>query len=182
MIIARRAALGDAEAPRQPGGSANVAPIVGAGVLVAVLSGSPFLISACAWEAFWWAKRRARRSRVYAKAQARARQLRRPLAVIGAPDSAVTSGYGCGDLVIDLMPSTCPNSLQADITKPLPLADSSVVAVVMCVLEYVDDVASALREIVRISGGEAFFVGVEPFTMVAHLFPGAKRTLPSEFW
>ena len=133
-----------------------------------------------AWEVAWWAARRSRRTRVYGEALTEARRLMRPLVVIGAPDRGATSGYGCGDLVVDLQASTCPNSLQADITKPLPIADDSVVVFVSCALEYVKgDVLAALREIHRVSGGHAFFVGVEPWTMAAYLYPGAQRTLPA---
>ena len=51
----------------------------------------------------------------------------------------------------------------------------------MCTLEYVERVEPALREILRISGGHAFFVGVEPWTLTAYLYPGAKRTLPARY-
>lgn len=89
----------------------------------------------------------------------------------------MTAGYGCGDITIDLAPSKCPNSIQADITQPLSIADDSVVVVVMCVLEYVSDVNAALAEINRISGGNLFVVRVEPWTLTSVLYPGAKRTL-----
>jgi ubiquinone/menaquinone biosynthesis C-methylase UbiE len=101
--------------------------------------------------------------------------------VIGAPDGGVTAGYGCGDITIDLQPSRCACSMQADITQRLPFEDNSVVTYTSCVLEYVHDADAALREIMRISGhpAQAFFCGVEPFTLTAYLYPGARRTLPS---
>ena len=118
---------------------------------------------------------------MYLTALARARKLGRPLVVIGAPDGGVTAGYGCGDITIDIRGSCCPQTLQADITKPpLPFDTNSVVVMVACVLEYVDDARVALQEIIRISGGEAFFVGVEPWTVTAFAYPGAKRTLPPQ--
>lgn len=92
----------------------------------------------------------------------------------------MTAGYGCGDFTVDLAPSRCPNSIQADITKKLPFNDDSVVVVVMCVLEYVSDANAALRELMRISGGNLFVVRVEPWTLTSLLYPGAKRTLPCE--
>lgn len=110
-----------------------------------------------------------------------AARLGRPLVVIGAPDAGATSGYGCGDITVDLQPSTCPRSIQADITKTLPFGDNSVVVFASCVLEYVSDVDATIREIQRVSGGYAYFVGVEPWTLAAKLYPGARRTLPEAY-
>lgn len=138
-------------------------------------------LAVAAWEAAWWARRRSRRATVYEQAQRYAAELGRPLVVIGAPDGGVTSGYGCGDCTIDLVPSSCPNPLTLDITQRTPLADDSCVVFVSCVLEYVSDHNAALAEIQRISGGHAFFVGVEPWTVTAALYPGAKRTLPARY-
>jgi len=132
------------------------------------------------WEMAWWSRRRLRRAQVYAKALETAHELGRPLVVIGAPDGGATSGYGCGDITIDLNGSkTCHNVLQVDITKGIPLEDESAVIFCSCVLEYVSDCDAALREIQRVSGGHAFFVGVEPWTLTAFLYPGAKRRLPA---
>ena len=137
-------------------------------------------LTLAAWELAWWKRRKAERARVYDKALARARALHRPLVVIGAPDGGVTAGYGCGDLTIDLEGSAaCPNVWAADITQPLPLANDSVVVFVSCVLEYVGDVEAAYRELMRVSGGELFIVRVEPWTLTAYLYPGARRTLPA---
>lgn len=117
---------------------------------------------------------------MYAEAQAQATALGRPLVVVGAPDAGITAGYGCGDVTIDISPSSCPNSLQADVTQPLPFADDSVVVVVMCVLEYVSDADAAFAELNRISGGQLYVVRVEPWTLASVLYPGAKRTIPCE--
>lgn len=136
---------------------------------------------AFAWEGGWWLRRRMRRQEQYQRALAAARALGRPLVVIGAPDGGVTSGYGCGDVTVDLKPSSCPLAIQADVTKTLPFADNSAVVFVSCVLEYVDDAAAALREIARVSGGHAYFCGVEPWTLTAFAYPGAKRTLPPAY-
>lgn len=141
----------------------------------------PVLAAVAAWEGLWWLGRRDSRTRVYGQARARAEQLGRPLVVVGAPDGGVTAGYGCGDTTVDLAGSACPNSLAADIARPLPFADDSVVVFVSCVLEYVDDYEGSLRELRRISGGELFVVRVEPWTLTAYLYPGAKRTLPPRF-
>jgi hypothetical protein len=47
------------------------------------------------------------------------------------------------------------------------------------VLEYVDDYDAALAELQRISGGHLYIVRVEPWTLAAYFYPGAKRTLPA---
>lgn len=114
---------------------------------------------------------------MFEAARAEARRLGRPLVVVGAPDGGVTAGYGCGDVTVDLAPSTCPRSIVADVTKPLPFADDSVVVFVACVLEYVDDLRGAVAELTRISGGRMFVVRVEPWTLTAYLYPGARRTI-----
>jgi SAM-dependent methyltransferase len=133
-----------------------------------------------AWELAWWRRRRLRRAETYAKALECAHALQRPLIVIGAPDGGAISGYGCGDITIDMNGSTvCHNVLQVDITKGIPLEDDSAVVFCSCVLEYVSDHEAALKEIQRVSGGHAFFVGVEPWTLTAFFYPGAKRTLPA---
>lgn len=85
----------------------------------------------------------------------------------------------CGDYVIDIRPSACPNSVQLDITKSLPFANDSVVVFVSCVLEYVDNVANALVELRRIAGNHLYIARVQPWTLTSVLYPGAKRTLPA---
>jgi hypothetical protein len=94
----------------------------------------------------------------------------------------VTSGYGCGDVTVDISGSNCPNTLVADITKLLPFANDSVVVFCSCVLEYLHSgVDVAIAEIERISGGHVFWVGVEPFTLTALFVDGARRTLPPQY-
>ena len=138
------------------------------------------LAGLAAWEAAWWARRRARRAAQFRTAVDAARRLSRRLVVIGAPDGGVTAGYGCGDVTVDLATSSCPNARRLDVTKRLPFADNSVVVFCSCVLEYVDDVDAAIQEIRRISGGHAYYAGVEPWTLTAYLYPGARRTLPQQ--
>lgn len=106
------------------------------------------------WEGAWWFRRRHRRVTVFAQAQARALKLGRTLVVVGSPDGGVTSGYGCGDVTVDVNGSTqCPRTLKADVTKKLPFDNNSVVVFVSCVLEYVADVNAAACELLRVSGG-----------------------------
>ena len=161
------------------------ASLVGLGVAT-FATGPVALVGASAaalgsWEMGWWLRRRARRTAQYERARALATALGRPLVVIGAPDGGMTAGYPCGDFTVDILGSACPNTIQADVTKMLPFNDDSAVCYVSCVLEYVDDVDAALREIERVSGGHAFFVGVEWWTLAAALYPGAKRTMPAQY-
>jgi methyltransferase family protein len=131
-----------------------------------------------AWEIGWYIYRWRRRSAVFNEAATKAIQLNRPLVVIGAPDGGVTSGYQCGTYTVDISPTACPNWLPVDITKTLPFGDNSVVVFCSCVLEYVVDPSAAVAEIKRVTGGYAYFVGVEPWTLAGLSFPGAKQTMP----
>jgi hypothetical protein len=114
-------------------------------------------------------------------ARARAATLSRPLVVVGAPDGGVTAGYGCGDITVDLAPSSCPGSVRWDITKTWPIADNSVVVFCSCVLEYVSNPDVAVAEMKRVSGGEMFIVGVEPWTLTAFMYPGAKNLMLPQY-
>jgi len=131
------------------------------------------------WEVGAWLRRRERRSATYDRALRRARELRRPLVVVGAPDGGVTAGYGPGDLVVDVAPSSGPwRSMQWDICDPLPWPPGCCVVFCSCVLEYVRDVDAAIANLSFVSGGELFVVTVEPWSLAAHLYPNAKRVLP----
>lgn len=139
---------------------------------------------ASAWELGWWAHRRNVRSVTYKQAYLMAAKLNRPLVVVGAPDGGVTAGYGCGDIVVDLKETVlCPRSIQADVTKKLPMKDNSAVVFVSCVLEYVDNLDAAMCELLRVAGSKdrLFIVRVEPWTATAYLYPGAKRTLTTNY-
>ena len=125
------------------------------------------------------------RREVFDLAARRAATLHRPLIVVGDPDGgAVTQlyrAYGCGDLCVDI--NGCPMckvAQVADITAGpvLGVADDSAVVFVSCVLEYVGDVAAAVREINRMAGSaeNIFDVSVQPWTMTAALYPGARWT------
>jgi len=133
------------------------------------------------WELAWWARRRLLRGNVYECASRDAVAAGRSLVVVGAPDRGATGGYGCGDVTVDIASSACPVTLRADITKKLPFEDDSVTVFVSCVLEYVDDAEVAYNELRRVAGEHLFLVRVEPWTLAAYLYPGAKRTLPA-YW
>ena len=128
--------------------------------------------------------RREQRKRLYRRAKARAKELGKPLVVIGSPTAGVVNryvglDYGCGDLCIDLQGcATCKNQVAKSVEEVLPrLKDESCVVFVSCVLEYVDDVRPVWRELRRVSGGELFIACVEPWSMTALVYPGAKRQI-----
>lgn len=123
------------------------------------------------------------RSAAFQMAAERATELGRRLVVIGDPDAGMHTrlmrAYGCGDVCIDMNGCPgCPITIVADITKG-PVADipdDSSVVFVSCVLEYVSDLNAALREIARLAGRpeNVFVVMVQPWTLTARLYPGAR--------
>ncbi|MEO8168198.1 MAG: methyltransferase domain-containing protein [bacterium] len=120
-----------------------------------------------------------RRGNLFDEASQRAKERGVPLLVVGAPDHGPTGGYGCGDMTVDIeSASTCPKFYQVDISKTkIPVADNSCVVFCSCVLEYVEDYEAAMRELQRVSGGDLYLVSVEPWTLTAFFYPGAKRTV-----
>jgi len=128
--------------------------------------------------------RRVRRRRAFAAARLRARQLGRPLVVVGAPGAGVVNAvvgrdYGCGDLCIDLRGcGDCDKAVTGraeDVFQLIP--DDSSVVFVSCTLEYVDDPVLIMAELQRIAGPHVFVVCVEPLSLTAFLYPGAKRRI-----
>ena len=124
-----------------------------------------------------------RRRRAFVAAAQRAAELGRPLVVVGDPDAGahtrLVRAYDCGDLCIDL--HGCPRCRvmqAADLTAgPVPgIVDDSAVVFVSCVLEYVSDPEAALHELRRMAGSpdNLFLVLVEPWTLTAVLYPGAR--------
>mgnify|MGYP000275850218 CR=1 FL=1 len=123
------------------------------------------------------------RRRGFEAAAGRAAVLGRPLVVVGDPDAGahtrMVRAYGCGDLCIDL--DGCPRChvmQAADLTAgPVPgVPDDSAVVFVSCVLEYVSDPAAAALELQRMAGSSEnlFIVFVEPWSLTAALYPGAR--------
>lgn len=136
-------------------------------------------------EAFHAAWRWKIRKDLFAKAERRAKELGRPLVVIGAPTTGLVTrvgpqAYGCGDVCVDLVGCAgCPRSIVADITQPVPLDDDSAVVFCSCVLEYVSNPELAKREILRIAGDLAnvYVAGVGTRTLTAYLYPGAMNVV-----
>jgi len=123
------------------------------------------------------------RSVAFQAAAERAAALGRRLVVVGDPDAGMHTrllrAYGCGDVCVDLHGCPkCPVTIIADITRgPIPaLPDDSAVVFVACVLEYVTDLDAALRELARLAGSpdNLFVVNVQPWTLTARLYPGAR--------
>lgn len=122
------------------------------------------------------------RSLAFKTAAERADALARRLIVIGDPDAGfhtrLMRAYGCGDVCVDMNGCPrCPVTVVADITKKIPgVDDDSAVVFISCVLEYVVDLNAALAEILRIAGSHdnIFLVFVQPWTLTARLYPGAR--------
>lgn len=132
-----------------------------------------------------------RRRDVFLAAQARARELGRPVVVVGDPDAGLHTrmarAYPCGDVCVDLTGCpACPISIPANIEETIPLIeDDSVVVFVSCVLEYVSDVEAALSELSRIAGApeNLFGVVVDPMCLTSFVYPGARwRAGPGGRW
>jgi hypothetical protein len=128
--------------------------------------------------------RRVRRRRGYEQALLRARETGKPLVVLGAPGTGAVNAtlgpdYGCGDLCIDLVGCEgCPTSATGPAELVLPeLADDSAVVFVSCTLEYVQDVDRVWRELLRVSGGDLYVVTVEPLSLTAWFYPGARQVI-----
>ena len=123
------------------------------------------------------------RSAAFKAATERATALGRRLVVIGDPDAGLHTrllrAYGCGDVCVDQNGCPkCPVTIVADVTKgPIQeIADDSAVVFVSCVLEYVVDLQAALAEVARMAGSSTnvFIVTVQPWTLTARLYPGAR--------
>jgi hypothetical protein len=126
------------------------------------------------------------RTQQFELAKARAKQTNRPLVVVGDPDGGfhtkMLRAYDCGDICLDIAgcPS-CPVFYSADITKTpsAPIADNSAVVFVSCVFEYVDDDIAAWHEVLRMAGSidNLYLAAVQPWTLTATLYPGAKHAI-----
>lgn len=103
--------------------------------------------------------RLATRRGMWAAARARAAETGKPLVVVGAPSSGYVRAwgcqYGCGDLpCVDLRGCALCGAAARDVTKEgaIPGEPGGVVVFVSYVLEYVDDIEGACRELLRAAG------------------------------
>ena len=79
--------------------------------------------------------------------------------------------------------SSCPLCRVVQVADlaagPVPgVADDTAVVFVSCVLEYIADATAAVRELRRMAGSpeNLFTVSVQPWTLTASLYPGARWT------
>lgn len=127
--------------------------------------------------------RRWTRQRLWKEAQMRAMTVGAPIVVIGAPGGGIINrlvgqDYGCGNLAIDIQPTHCRREMQMRAEDALPqLPDLSAVIYISCTLEYVDDVDLVMAECRRIAGRNIFVADVEPWSLTAWIYPGAKRRI-----
>lgn len=135
---------------------------------------------ATGYEFGWFLHRVHLRCATYAKALRYARAVGKPLVVVGAPDRGCPLETQCGDMVVDIAPSKCLNSVVADITKAgaIPLPNDSAVVYAPYVLDYVNDLDAAERELRRVAGDRLFVLALEPWTATAYFYHGAKRVVP----
>lgn len=125
------------------------------------------------------------RSDTFARAEAQARALGRPLVVVGDPFSGAHTrlmpAYGCGDVCLDLTGCpACPVGHRTDLARDhAPVGDDTAVVFCSCTLEYVPDAPAALAELVRMAGSweRVHLVTVQPWTFTAALYPGARWTV-----
>ena len=130
-------------------------------------------------------QRHRRRSVLYERAKARAIATDRQLVVVGDPDAgahtSLKRAYGCGDLCLDLNGAPgCRVAAAVDITKGnSPVLSDSAVVYVACVLEYVDKPKAAWAEVLRMAGSpdNVYMAVVQPWTLTAALYPGARQTV-----
>jgi len=117
-----------------------------------------------------------RRANTYKKALQKSREVKKPLLVIGNPNSgflgSIKSYYGCGDVCVDLVGcDKCEKSIKGDILDVLKnLPDNSHVIFESCVLEYIEKPKKKLilNEIKRVSNGLFFEVRINP-TIIANI-------------
>ncbi len=129
-----------------------------------------------------------RRQKQFEAATKRSMETGRQLVVVGDPNAGLhtrlVQAYDCGAVCVDLNGCpACPVSIAADITKGVEaIEDDSSVVYVSCVLEYVEAIEPAIKELKRIAGSEEnlFLVFVDPMSLTAFLYPWGKRRAADE--
>lgn len=149
---------------------------------------SSLLVGSIAIESAMALGRFQRRKRVFDQAMKRSVKTERPLVVVGDPNAGLhtrlVAAYGCGDVCVDLTGCpACPTAMVADITTGVKdLKDDSSIVFCCCVLEYVSDVAAAMKELKRIAGSDEnlFLVFVDSLSLTGYLYPSGKRVALDE--
>lgn len=131
-------------------------------------------------------KRQMDRLRIFNLADNKAKELKKPLIVIGDPYNGLASRfyskvyktYGCGDETVDLTGAPrCPNGIKNDIYNYLKSKPSNYgVIFVSCVLEYVDNIEIVIKELYRVSGSSdnLFIVNVNNKSLSAYFYKDKK--------
>jgi len=124
-----------------------------------------------------WEQRR----RLFQAADARARQLGRPLLVVLPRKEGWFNRsmrlYEYGARYPDIFSRRNSPVIFADsLARGIAVQDDSAVLYVACVLEYVTDLRRSMDEIMRIAGEPAniYIVTVQPWTLTAALHPAAR--------
>lgn len=133
-------------------------------------------------EIYQGAVRQKSRQLIYKQAEARSKELGKPLLVYGDPYYGIGSrffnlfmeGYGCGDETVDLTGCPkCPNGVKSDMLAHLKTKKSnSQVIFVSCVLEYLDDIEQTIEEMTRVAGSldNIFVVTVKSNSLAAYMY------------
>ena len=119
------------------------------------------------------------RKNIFLKAEFKAKELRKPLVVIGDPNNGGGSKlwgkmYHGGDYCIDL--TGCPLEkktigIKGDVIESLKqFSDNSVVIYISCVLEYVTDIETCIHEIKRVAGKHIYVVKVSPYSLMSRFY------------
>ena len=135
------------------------------------------------WELIWSYIRYRRRGLLYKQAVERSRMVDRPLLVIGRPTASTAqllfggANYGCGDLVVDILPAEGCKHVQSDILEFLKQAESgSYVVFISCVLEYPNYTREQVRELqdnlqrVTTTEDNLFLCSIEPWTLTGFFY------------
>jgi len=105
-------------------------------------------VGVAAWEVGWYGIQLAERRKAYHRAVKAAKRRGKPLLVVGNPHGQ----YGCGDVTLDIEPSTeCPNHVTSSV-ETLPFSDKHFgAAFVSSVIEHSCQPYAALRELNRVA-------------------------------
>jgi hypothetical protein len=146
----------------------------------------PVVAAVVAVDAAGWVERMRLRRKLYDDALAKARERGKPMLVVGRPTGWTPGAtsfkrHGPGDVCIDIAgASECPVGLQADVTDLSRWSDDSFGSVFSaCVLEQVEDLAAAWREINRVSGGHVYIVHAQAWTPFAYWLKDHKWAITS---
>jgi hypothetical protein len=121
------------------------------------------------------------RSYYYKMAASRALKIDKPLIVIGDPHNGLGAkihgpAYGSGNFIIDISgcsKKVCNDVMERDIVDSLKVfEDGSCVIFVSCVLEYVENIDEAIKEIKRVAGSSdnIFVVTVGTSSYVSYYY------------